>query len=493
MLKGIIKVLSNSDLDVLHNSVLDVLEKTGLKIDGLFLLKALQEAGCRVDFKKKQAWFKPEIVEKQIQKQKNRYKLVRSSLTYPFCKELPDDDIAAPDNFCVDYGFNVVWFYDYPSGKYRNPTIQNQIDMIKLGDALEPVKYVNIPFVCSEFDSRIETIESARLLLLNTTKPGVVEVNNAPQVKYLAELAYLAAENDEVRIRKDPPVITYVYCTTSPLKIDIRSCSVLEQSVKYSFPVCFASMPILGGTTPVTPAGSIIIAAAEILGGITATSLIYPDLFYFGCSISGEMDMKTTNIRFSTPAAILTDAGLHQLFKYKYGIVLNVDPAYIEAKSPGIQASMLKAFRQMALGCTVSNSLPIGVLDNASAFSPVQAMIDLEFNNGLYKFLRGIEVNKETINLEMIHEIGFSEKSNYLGSQQTLDLFKEVLWNTEFLDTSYRRKKSYRAEDMDSEMLDKADKKCKAIIAGVKDLDIPGHFIKKIDKVINSARKELLQ
>ena len=492
MLKGIIKVLDSDDLELLHQSVLEVLEKTGLKIDGRFLLEALSDAGCRVDFKNNRAWFKPEIVEDQIRNQKDRYKLVRSSLTYPFCRELPENDVAIPYEFSVDYGFNVVWLYDYPDGRYKSPTIQDQIDMIRLGEALDEVKYVNIPFVCADFDSKIETIESARLLLLNTRKPGVVEVNNAPQVKYLAELAYLAAGFNEEKIRKDPPVITYVYCTTSPLKIDERSCGVLEQSLKYNFPVCFASMPILGGTTPITPAGSIVIAAAEILGGITATSLIYPDLFYFGCSISGEMDMKTTNIRFSTPASILTDAGLHQLFKYKYGIVLNVDPAYIEAKSPGIQASMLKTFRQMALGCTASNSFPIGVLDNASAFSPVQAMIDLEFNNGMYNFFRGMDICKENINLELIDKIRFAEKENYLLSQQTIDLFKKLLWNSELMDTSYRKNEYYKTVDMDTELLDKADRKWKGLVSGLEELITPDSYRKKIDKIINAAREELL-
>ncbi|MDD3521306.1 MAG: trimethylamine methyltransferase family protein [Actinomycetota bacterium] len=491
MLKGIIKIFKDNELDRLHYAVLDVLEKTGLKIDGLFLLKGLAEAGCKVDFQKKIVWFKPEIVEKQILQQKNRYKLVRSSLTYPFCRELPEDDIANPEEFTVDYGFNVVWAYDYPGGKYREPMIKDQVDMIKLGDALDCVKYVNIPYVCSEFNAKTETIESARLLLLNTTKPGVVEVNNAAQVKYLAELAYLAADNNMDKIRTDPPVITYVYCTTSPLKIDQRSCGVLEQSLKYGFPVCFAPMPILGGTTPITPAGSIVVAAAEIIGGITATSLLHPELFYFGCSISGEMDMHTTNIRFSTPAAILTDAGLHQLFRYKYGIVLNVEPAYIEAKSPGIQAAMLKIFRQMALGCTAGSSLPIGTLDNASAFSPVQAMIDLEFNKAHYKFLKGIEISDKTIDLDLIHEIGFSEKANYLGSQQTMDYFKDILWNSELFDTTYRKNESYKSYKMDAELLEKADCKWKTILSGVKNVNIDKIYKRKIDDIVNTALRDI--
>lgn len=54
MLKGIIKVFDGNELDKLHYSVLDVLEKTGLKIDELFLLETLAESGCKVDFEKKE-------------------------------------------------------------------------------------------------------------------------------------------------------------------------------------------------------------------------------------------------------------------------------------------------------------------------------------------------------------------------------------------------------------------------------------------------------
>ena len=70
-----------------------------------------------------------------------------------------------------------------------------------------------------------------------------------------------------------------------------------------------------------TPAGAAIVAAAEILGCITATSLINPELYYFSTSIAGEMDMRTTQVCYCTPAAILTDAALHQLFRFHYGMV----------------------------------------------------------------------------------------------------------------------------------------------------------------------------
>src|SRR5690606_27878902 len=111
-----------------------------------------------------------------------------------------------------------------------------------------------------------------------------------------------------------------------------------------------------------TPAGSVVVAAAEILGSMTAVTLIDPELYYYSTSIAAEMDMRTTQVCFATPAAILTDAALHQLFRFKYGLVHNVEPGYVEAKTPGIQATALKVYRQMALGATVSLPLAIGVL-----------------------------------------------------------------------------------------------------------------------------------
>ncbi|PWH14339.1 MAG: hypothetical protein DDG58_12790, partial [Ardenticatenia bacterium] len=168
MLKGLLRVVDDAGMERIHRAALEVLETTGLILRGRFLLEALADAGCRVDFERQRAWFPPELVERQIAAQRNRYRMVRSSLWYPFCRDLPEEDAAWPDAFIVDYGFTTPAIYDYPAGCYRPPTVQDQIAMIKLGDALTPVKAVNAPFIIADYDSALESIESARLLLLHT-------------------------------------------------------------------------------------------------------------------------------------------------------------------------------------------------------------------------------------------------------------------------------------------------------------------------------------
>lgn len=492
MLKGLLKVIDQEQMNRLHEGALTVLQKTGLKICGMFLLKALADAGCKVNFEKQRVWFKPELVEKQVEQQRGRYKTVRSSLWYPFCREMPEDNVAWPDEFYVDYGFGATTVYDYPTGKYRNPTKQDQVNMIKLGNALEPVKAICSPFICSEFDPRTETIESSRLLLLNTKKPGWVGTSSGKEVKYLADLASLAANHNKNILRTQPPIFAHAYCTTSPLKLDTRSCEVLKEALKYKFPVNFAPMPILGATTPVTPAGSVIVATAEILGCITAATLIDPDVYYYATAISGEMDMKTTQICFSSPAAILTDAALHQLFRYKYGIVLNVEAGYVEAKHPGIGASFMKTYRQMAFGCTVSSSLPIGLLDNGSVFSPTQAMIDLDVSKAMYKFAQGIEVNEDTMCIDLINKLEFCEKRTYLESEHTVEHFRNVFWDTMFFDRTYRKSDCIEAQKKDEQLLKKADRAWRDLVASQVSLEVTPEFAAALDRIVEAAKKELL-
>ncbi len=491
MLRGFLHALDTPQIEQLHQATLRILERTGLQIQGRFLLEALADAGCRVDFDACRVWFQPELVERQMAVQHGRYRSVRSSLWYPFCREKPVDRIASPERFIVYYGFATPWIFDYPERRYRKPTIQDQVDMIKLGDVLPSVAAVNAPLICGDFDPRIETIETTRLLLNNTSKPGWVGTSSGREVKYLAELAALVTGDDKQRLRTAPPIFVAAYCTTSPLKLDTRSCDVLQQALKYGFPVNFAPMPILGATSPMTPAGSVVVAAAEILGCMTATTLVDPDVYYFSTSIAAEMDMRTTEICFATPSAILTDIALCELMEQKYGLVHNVEPAYVEAKTPGVQAAMMKVYRQMAFGSTVSLPLAIGTLDSAAVFSPTQAMVDLEVNQALYQFHQGIDVNEETLCLDLIEELEFCSHHTYLESEHTARHFRQTGWNPCLFDRSYCDHTA-RATLGDENMLDQADKMWRRLVASHQRPERDAPFRRELERIVTAAKQDLL-
>ena len=76
---GRLRVLGAEQIDRLHAGVLKILERTGLQIQGEFLLRALADAGCRVDFAAHRAWFRPELVERQVAQQRGRYRMGAST------------------------------------------------------------------------------------------------------------------------------------------------------------------------------------------------------------------------------------------------------------------------------------------------------------------------------------------------------------------------------------------------------------------------------
>lgn len=482
MLRGMLRAANGDQLDQIHRGILEVLERVGLRIKSRILLEALAGAGCKVDWPTWRVWFRPELVEQQVSAQKQRCRSVRSSLWYPFCSQMQGDDVSWPDTFICDYGYGTPWIYDYQAGGVRQPTVKDQIDMILLGNALECVRAVNAPLICSEFDPRTETIESARVLLRHTRKPGWVGTNSRREVKYLAELAALADRDFETTRTTQPAIAVTAYCTTTPLKLEERSAGVLEEAFAYGFPINFASMPILGATSPITPAGSAVLAGAELLGCMTAATLVDANAFYYTTSISAEMDMKTTAICFGRPAAMLTDILLHQLFRFRYGLVHNVDPGYVEAKTPGMHACWAKTYRQMAFGSTVSSPLPLGALDNASVFSPTQTMLDLEVNDAHYRFGKGVEVDAESICLDLIQQLEFCERSTYLESDHTLHHLRGVGWYPQ----------SLYATTGESELLTAADHKWRELVASQSPPPLDAAYSEEIDRIVEAAKRELL-
>ena len=492
MLQGILRVADEKKLDMLHEGVLHILANTGIKVHSEFLLSELAERGCAVDFEESSVKFSPDIVEKQIAAQANRYKMVRSSLWDPFCSEEPEESVSFPDEFICDYGHAARAVYDYSEKTIRTPVIKDQVEMTRLGNAIDSVRGVCAPFLLVEFDGRIEALESARILMNNTPKPGWVGTYSGKQLRYLKQLAEIAVDGDKEKLRTVPPIVVTVMCTTSPLRIDNRSCDVLEEALKHEFPINFASMPIMGATTPVTPAGSAIVAAAETLGGIVMASLINPDVYYFSTSISSEMDFRTTSLRFSTPSAVLTDALLNQLFRYKYGIVHNIDPSYIDAKYPGSQAAYLKLFRQFTLAATSAMPLPLGLLDNGAIFSPTQAMIDLDVNQAMYHFAEGVEVDENTMALDVIGELGFGEKMTYLEHEHTFENFRDHQWDTKIFERNFAAIENTSLWENEERILDRAEERWRELLKNAPDFELPEHKKAEIDRIVEAGKKDIL-
>jgi trimethylamine--corrinoid protein Co-methyltransferase len=98
-----------------------------------------------------------------------------------------------------------------------------------------------------------------------------------------------------------------------------------------------------------------------------------------------------------------------QLVSEYYGCPSGVHGGKTNACRPGIQAGVEKAISMY--GVVVAGAIgfgTVGHLENAVTFSPLQLVIDNEIARYVRRAVRGIDVNEETLALDVIEEVGIS-------------------------------------------------------------------------------------
>ena len=491
MLKGVLRALDSDQMESLHCGALRVLEQTGLQIQGEFLLRALADAGCRVDFAARRAWFDPDLVERQVAAQRNRYKLVRSSLWYPFCRRLPEDDVAMPDEFIVDYGYTTPWFYDHPHRRYRKATIQDQVDMIALGNALPCVKAVSSPMICGEFDPRMESIESARLLLLNTRKPGWIGTSCGKEVKYLAEMAALAVGGDRAAPAQRAAAVRGRLL--HDLSTQARH-ALLRRAGR-----C-ASLRIPGEFRPHADPGGDRADDAGRSGHRGAgrdprwSDRHQPDqsgrvlllhehrrrdghAHHAGLLLHAGGDPHRRGPASDLPRALWPGA------QHRAGLCGGQDAGDSSGVHEDVSSDGLRLHRQPPLADRG--------LDNGAVFSPTQAMIDLEMNEAIYRFARGMEVDDDTCAVDLIHELEFCQDHTYLETEHTAHRYRRVGWYPRLFDRAYCDH-TQPAADEDEALLHQADEAWRKLVAAQEPLEVEPGFARELDRIVAAAHVELL-
>jgi trimethylamine--corrinoid protein Co-methyltransferase len=183
--------------------------------------------------------------------------------------------------------------------------------------------------------------------------------------------------------------------------------------------------------------------------------------------------MQTTIASFSSPNAVLQDAGLSQLMKRFYGLSHSIAPTdYIDAKYPGYQSGSERALKVAALA-SCGDALPsVGQLKNGLICSPEQACLDIEAFDWMHHFLRGIEVSEDTLCLDLIRERGIG--GSFLETDHTFSHFREELFMPKLAD---------RNAQTTCDMVGKAREEVSKILAATPEFSRDKAMCREIDRL----------
>jgi len=379
-------------------------------------------------------------------------------------------------------------YYDYKNKKAKAVDTEIFTNMMKFAQATPEIGYIST-WYRQDVPAEIERIDSLILGLKYTNKVDGIEAIYPEVIKYLKEISEIITGRSG-----DASYLAGSECITSPLILEKRSAEDIVERARLGISrYHIASMPTIGISTPVTIAGSVVMTAAEILGGMVACFVLDPESDLSGRAISLVVDMKNANNTPSGPEPTLVNLAVKELFDTFWGGHLWVEVFFSPyAKRPGLQAvyeNWCGLWRCSKLLGNPDIAYPgMGTLDNGGMGSPAQFMLDMEIRKSQFAVKQKITIDEETLPFDDICEATRDGK-DFLGSEHTLKHFRQ-LWSSRIFLTENPTPGAWEGDE--KSILDKCDELWRENIKNYQPPQWPEDKIKSLDNLLARAKKELI-
>ncbi len=471
-------VISNDELEAIHNATLDVLEKTGVKIPSEKCLHILHGIGCEIDDKKQIARIPAHVVRESLKRRKSTVRLGARDPRY---------NIDLDGRHVAVHSFGTAIFtLDLETGKRRGSVDDDIVNNGKIVSALDSL-HIFWPCVASlDVPPHIRDLAAIKTALCSCEKHLVQGTGDtsAAHARYVIRMAAaLCGGIDELRRN---PIISSNHCPISPLGFRGGSIEAALEYAAAGIAVNFCSCPISGATGPVTLAGSLALANAEMLAGFALIQSAFPGApFIYGDNVA-PMDMRTCRRAVGSMENVLMEVVIGQLGR-RYGLPTMVD-MYSTANEPGGECLAEKSLFYLAY----ANADMIGGtggIEDGKTFSFEQQVIDAELANMYNRLMQGIEVNDETLAIDLIDKVkkGTGEFLTQIHTRNHL--------RTENFIPSLLKRQMYDewTKGGSKSIVDLAREKAKKIISEYSIKPLEKDVQQNIDTVLKQADKEFSQ
>ena len=175
-------------------------------------------------------------------------------------------------------------------------------------------------------------------------------------------------------------------------------------------------MPIAGGTSPITVAGTVTMNVAEFLGTNAVIQLAAPGTPVLMGAGASLLDMKAGTFSFGALETALMVAACAEV-AHELGVPVLCPGLGTDAKYGGIQAGYEKALKGLATAAAGADLVTggIGLLSGAGLMSLPQIVIDAEIAEMIARLTAGADISASSVMAEAIERVGFS--GSYLSER----------------------------------------------------------------------------
>lgn len=396
MVRNLIKVLSDSDVERIHEESLQVLEKVGLKVPQARALEICRKAGV--------------VVDEAAQTVKIPASVMNALIEASRPAEVPPEEPVSE----LKGGISTqVFIVDYPGNIRRKGTLDDVRRGIKVSDTLKNIWSSSASVIPADQPWNETDIASYREIYLHSKRPGGTYILSPTSGRGIIAMGRVLGRDTG-----------YLLETVSPLGFMTSSLEMALVFADEGMPMHPGPMVIGGASGPVTIWGNTVLQNAEILGSSFVIHALTGRNTSYGGAANHTMDMRTTLCSFGSPNQALLGMAAAQMARH-YGYYGGSNSALSDACLPDYQCGFEKAFNglfSVLSGCAGIGAQ--GIVGADQGMSLEQLVLDNEWLDAYNYVLKGIEPDTEA--LELIEKVGIG--GNFLSEEHTVMNMRRNYW-----------------------------------------------------------------
>jgi trimethylamine--corrinoid protein Co-methyltransferase len=469
MKTSLFEVLSPSELKHIHDASMEILAEVGIKVPWAPARDHFREKGAQVDDDAQDVKIDESLVKWALDQAPSEFKLYGSDPEFEL--QIGGDQVV-PVFAGLGTPLNVI---DLDTGESRKATKADMLEHIILVNACKNIHNTQMDVWPDDIPMTTIHTEAIWGWAHNSRKAfGMGCYGYLPTWDMMRMMALAVGGKQELQKR---PRFLAICSVVSPLQMDQGQAEGMFICADYGQPLAISPEGIAGATSPVTLAGLLVQENANILAHITLSQIYKPGTPVLYGTVSTVANMRDGTVALGAPETGLITAASAQLARH-YGLPIRSVGGTTEAQRADFQAGFERMGTLLpAVLAGVNLITCAGTLNGTMLEDHAMLLLDDEICGGAARIKRGIEVNQETLALDLIKDIGYT--GNYLAEDHTFNHFKEEL----FIPELYSRETTDSWEKSGQKMaLDHARERVKQILQE--------HQPREVDPAIEKAMAE---
>ena len=419
------RVLSEADIRKVFNAALQVAETAGMRVTHPRALEVLGGAGCSVA--DGLVRIPPRLVEE-----------ARRTVPPRITMYGRDGEVAMELGGYNSYfgtGSDLLETWDLETQELRTSTLEDVARAARLADALPNMDFVMSCAYANDVEPHVSFLREFQTMMLNTRKPLVITAEGVDDTAVMYAIACALRGGAEALAAK--PYFVVYNEPVSPLQHSDEALAKLLFAAERDLPATYIPAPLAGGTGPITIAGQLTQALAEYFLGMVFHQLVRPGApLVFGVAPL-VLDLATMQASYGAVEVNLAHTAVVEIARWldqpNWGYAGYTDAHCFDAQA-GLELAE-STLLDMLAGSNLSHD--VGYMSFGLAASLEQVVVTDEFIAMNRRLLAGVEVDEETLAVEVIKAVGAA--GDFVGQRHTRRHCRTDQWRPTILNRATRR------------------------------------------------------